>query len=143
MKILVMGLPGSGKSTLAEKLTIEICKNMPAQHINADVIREEYNDWDFTMEGRIRQAERMRDLSIKSIEMGVIPICDFVCPTQETRKIMSADLTVWMDTITQSDYKDTNQIFQPPSADEYSIRVYSFDSDKWANTLADLVHILN
>jgi adenylylsulfate kinase len=55
-KILLFGLPGSGKSTLAEQLA----KLLNGVWLNADEIRKEYNDWDFSMEGRIRQANRMR-----------------------------------------------------------------------------------
>ena len=39
-----MGLPGSGKSYLADKLAPMI----NAVWLNADRVREEANDWDFT-----------------------------------------------------------------------------------------------
>ena len=55
MKILVCGLPGSGKTTLAKPLA----NLLGAVHINADEVRTKYDDWDFTLEGRIRQAQRM------------------------------------------------------------------------------------
>ena len=61
MKILIMGLPGSGKTTLAKKLT----KLLNAGWINADKVREKYDDWDFTKEGVLRQAKRMGNLSEK------------------------------------------------------------------------------
>ena len=51
MKILVMGLPGSGKSTFAEPLA----KSLFGTWINADQVREKYDDWDFSIEGRVRQ----------------------------------------------------------------------------------------
>ena len=56
MKILVMGLPGSGKSTFAEPLA----KSLFGIWINADQVREKYDDWDFSTEGRIRQSQRMK-----------------------------------------------------------------------------------
>ena len=56
MKILICGLPGAGKTTLAEPLR----DALDAVWFNADKIREEFNDWDFTPEGRHRQSERMR-----------------------------------------------------------------------------------
>ena len=62
MLILVMGLSGSGKTTLARKL----CRSLKAKHLNADAIRSEYNDWDFSIPGRIRQAERLRNLASES-----------------------------------------------------------------------------
>lgn len=143
MKILIMGLPGSGKTTLAEKLQIELHKNGPCEWINADDLRKETNDWDFSAEGRIRQATRMRLLADKATGQGFNIICDFVCPTKETRTIFEGDLVVWMDTVQHSEYKDTNQMFENPTEDEYNIRIDSFSSDSWAPTLADLIEILD
>ena len=54
MKILICGLPGSGKSTLAEPLS----RLLDGVWINADEVRTHYDDWDFSIEGRIRQAEK-------------------------------------------------------------------------------------
>ena len=54
MKILICGLPGAGKTWLAERL-IKVIDN--CAWYNADVVRKSANDWDFTMEGRIRQAK--------------------------------------------------------------------------------------
>ena len=59
MKILIMGLPGSGKSTLAKPFA-ELIGGI---WINADQVREKYNDWDFSPEGRVRQAQRMKHLA--------------------------------------------------------------------------------
>lgn len=77
-----MGLPGSGKTTLAEKLFEEICKNYPSEWLNADEVRKECDDWDFTPEGRKRQASRMRLLADKFVAAGFVTVCDFVCPTE-------------------------------------------------------------
>lgn len=139
MRVLVMGLPGSGKSKLAEKLSELVSSNTPADWINADNIRTQYNDWDFSYEGRRRQAERMRDLAKLAESNGVIAVCDFVCPTEEFREIFNADIVVWMDTIKESQYADTNAIFEEPS--EYDFRITEFN-DKWPATLADLIWIL-
>lgn len=59
MKILIFGLPGSGKSTLAKQLF----DLLDAVWLNADDIRMYYDDWDFTKEGRLRQANRMKLLA--------------------------------------------------------------------------------
>ena len=56
MKILVFGLPGSGKTTFSKKL-LEHKNNI--DHYEADKVREAFNDWDFTKDGRLRQASRM------------------------------------------------------------------------------------
>jgi adenylylsulfate kinase len=142
MKILIMGLPGSGKTTLAEKLFNEICKNNPAEWINADEVRKECDDWDFSPEGRLRQARRMRILADKAVKADFITICDFVCPTRELRQVFDADMVVWMDTVKKSKYKDTNKVFEKPTPEEYDVRIDSFASDSWCETLSDLVYML-
>ena len=58
-KILVMGLPGSGKTRLSQELK----KIIPIVHLNADEIRKHFDDWDFSKEGRLRQADRMKRFS--------------------------------------------------------------------------------
>jgi len=70
MKILITGLSGSGKTTLAKALA----KELNAKHLNADEIRHEYNDWDFSEAGRLRQAHRIKNLSDKHD----LVVCDFI-----------------------------------------------------------------
>jgi adenylylsulfate kinase len=121
-----MGLPGSGKTTLASKLV----GLLQCDWFNADEIRKQYNDWDFSEEGRIRQAERMRELSDKS--KAKYAICDFVCPTENLRKIFGADYTVYMNTIEKGRFEDTNKAFVPP---KFDIEVKEMDADKWAKII--------
>ena len=61
-----MGLPGSGKTTLAN----ELGPMLKAKRLNADKVRKEANDWDFSEEGRTRQAKRMADLTEKYKQEG-------------------------------------------------------------------------
>lgn len=104
-----MGLPGSGKTTLANKLRQKLVN---AEHFNADQVRQRFNDWDFSEEGRMRQAERMRVLAAESdFEWAIL---DFVCPKMEYRHIVSADITIWMNTLESSRYEDTDKMFERP-----------------------------
>ena len=84
MKILIMGLSGSGKTTVAEPLADLI----GGVHLNADAVRTKYDDWDFTAEGRLRQAERMLHLA-DGVEMaGKIAIADFIAPTEQALSLI-------------------------------------------------------
>ena len=121
MKVLVFGLPGSGKSTLAEPLAEQV----EGVWINADAVREKYDDWDFSDEGRMRQANRMRHLADGESMAGKIAITDFVCPFQKARDGFDADFTIWMDTIEEGRFEDTNKIFEKPDQVDLVIR-------KWA-----------
>jgi len=124
MKILICGLPGSGKSTLAEPFA----KLINGVWINADQVREQYNDWDFTQGGRMRQAQRMRYLSDGVVRAGGIAVADFVCPTENARREFGADYTVWMDTIKEGKYEDTNRMFEKPTDVNYHVAEWFNDT---------------
>lgn len=124
MKILICGLPGSGKSTLAEPFA----KLINGVWINADQVREQYNDWDFTQGGRMRQAQRMRYLSDGVVRAGGIAVADFVCPTENARREFDADYTVWMDTIKEGKYEDTNRMFEKPTNVNYHVAEWFNDT---------------
>ena len=130
-KILVMGLPGSGKSYLADK----IATILGAEWLNADRVREAANDWDFSPEGRTRQAERMKRLAQEGLDRGKHVIADFVCPTPKTRQDFAADYTVWVDTIKEGRFEDTNKMFVPP--EEYDFRVPTQNAELWSLRIAD------
>jgi len=124
MKVLIYGLPGAGKSTLAEPFA----KLIGGVWINADQVRERYNDWDFSPEGRIRQAQRMRHLADGVVMAGKTAVADFVCPTEQARKEFGADFTVWMDTIEEGRFEDTNKMFQKPAKVDYHVKAWFDDT---------------
>jgi len=102
MQILIIGLSGSGKTTLAKELSALL----NAKHLNADELRTQYNDWDFSDAGRLRQAHRIKNLSDKY----ELVVCDFIAPQAIHRHIVDADVLIWMDTVKSSQYKDTDKI---------------------------------
>ena len=144
-----MGLPGAGKTYFAERLknyleTFSDVSNMPGDRLltfeavpygwhaevnwfNADEVRKKYNDWDFSREGRIRQSLRMAQFALEC--SGDYVICDFVAPLPEMRHNFKADWTIWMDTIAEGRYEDTNKAFVPP--DIYDFRINEQNADKW------------
>jgi len=124
-RILIMGLPGSGKTTLASQLYEKFYPK--CLWLNADKVREEFNDWDFSEEGRIRQSVRMRNLSDDSQKEFVI--ADFVAPLVEMREIYKPDFLIWMNTIKNSQYEDTNKIFVEPT--KFNCEILSKDSELW------------
>ncbi len=124
MKILIFGLPGSGKSTLAKPLA----ELIGGVHINADEVRERYHDWDFTPEGRLRQSERMRHLADGVVSAGKIAVADFIAPTFLSRVKFQADFEVWMDTIEEGRYEDTNAMFEKPLECDYHVAKWFDDT---------------
>ena len=157
-KILIMGLPGAGKTYFAERLkkylednsniytmplwrqsTMEIPPQTYQSKVdwfNADEIRRKYNDWDFSREGRIRQSLRMFDFALRCTEDFVI--CDFVAPLVEMRNNFKADWTIWIDTIDEGRFDDTNKAFVPP--EHYDFRITEQNAEVWVEFVGE--HIL-
>ena len=121
-----MGLPGSGKTTLAN----ELAPMLSAKRLNADEVRKEANDWDFSYEGRKRQAKRMADFALKLKEDGNNVVADFICPTPEARALFPADFIIWVDTIKEGRFDDTNKMFVNP--DKFDYHVTTQDAKNWA-----------
>lgn len=152
-RILIMGLPGSGKTTLAgalkkyleehgdityaRALNEFINPQVKVNWFNADDIRRKYNDWDFSNDGRIRQSIRMFQFSMEA--GGDYVICDFVAPLVEMRNNFKANWTIWVDTIREGRYADTNAAFVEP--EHYDFRITEQDAEKWAEFIGE--HIVS
>jgi len=121
-----MGLPGSGKTTLAN----ELGTMLDTKRLNADEVRREANDWDFSEEGRKRQSKRMAEFALKLKNKGNYVIADFICPTPEARSLFPADYIIWVDTIKEGRFEDTNKMFVKP--DKYDFHVTTQDAKNWA-----------
>lgn len=132
-----MGLPGSGKTTFAEKVVREFNqRNINPTWFNADTVRKQHDDWDFSEEGRLRQAQRMRRL----VDNSIYPYCivDMVAPTVETRKILKPDYLIWMNTIDEGRFADTNEMFNPPNPNEWMVMLPEFGGIREAKAVVNM-----
>ena len=136
MKILIFGLPGAGKTWLAERLQ----KHLECAWYNADKVREMANDWDFSPEGRVRQAGRMKNLADYEKSHGRYVICDFVCPTRQTREEFKPDMVIWLNTIDEGRFEDTNKMFEKPELVDWVIE--NFLSDEQIKAIAEEIKLV-
>ena len=133
-------------------------------NINDDPLFNDPGDWDFSLQGRIRQSNRMKSFADFEKKNGRWVICDFIAPTEETRKAFDADYTIWLDTIKQGrvvssklselkkinnlpfdvqllakskKFEDTSKMFeQPKKVDE---RITSFLDEKQIKLLSEKI----
>ena len=126
-----MGLPGSGKTTLAN----ELGPMLNAKRLNADDVRKNANDWDFSEDGRKRQAKRMANFALEMKKDGSYVVADFICPTPEARSLFPADYIIWVDTIKEGRFEDTNQMFVEP--ENFDFKVTTQDAKKWAPKIVE------
>ena len=137
-RILIMGLPGAGKTTLAQELRLKLWEEgRTVSWLNADEVRKTYDDWDFSTEGRLRQSSRMKDLADQATTDYVI--ADFIAPLVEMRTNFKADWTVWLDTISEGRYTDTNNIFVPPDKFNYDFHVTEQNAKRWAEIIINTI----
>ena len=90
------------------------------------------NDWDFSPEGRIRQSLRMKNLADYEKKCGRIVICDFVCPTKETKdKLKKHDLV----------YGDNLDFVKDSGIPDYVIKANEDEIENLENILNQLQDI--
>ena len=136
MIIQIIGLPGSGKTELAKALK----ERINAIHLNADEVRATVNsDLGFAPEDRIEQARRMGEMARLISKQGVAPvIVDFVCPTDLTRVAFGKpDILIFMDTIAEGRFEDTNRMFEKPEAYDFKFSNHDLDANEKSTMIID------
>jgi hypothetical protein len=124
MIIQIIGLPGSGKTTLATALADRI----NAVHLNADYVRATINsDLGFTPEDRVEHSRRLGEMAKMLSGQGLDVVVDFICPTSATRAAFGKpDICIWMDTITEGRFEDTNKLWEAHT--EFDYHFVSYDN---------------
>ena len=59
---------------------------------------------------------------------GKIALADFVCPTERARQEFAPDFTVWMNTIAEGRFEDTNKMFEEPPSCDYHVKEWFDDT---------------
>ena len=77
-----------------------------------------------------RQAKRMADFALKLRKDNNYVVADFICPTPEARSLFPSDYVIWVDTIKEGRFDDTNKMFVKP--DKYNFHVTTQDAKNWA-----------
>jgi adenylylsulfate kinase len=136
--LLLMGLPGSGKTTFALKIQAEFNnRGVLVNWFNADEVRKKFDDWDFSEEGRMRQAQRMRDLCNESdTEINMV---DMVAPLPEMRTTLDADWLIWMHTIEEGRFEDTNKAFVAPDIKQVNMKFPKWGTERDAQDIVSMV----
>jgi adenylylsulfate kinase len=110
-----------------------VAKKLSAELVNADTVRKKANDWDFSESGRLRQAERMKNICDEIKNNNKYVIADFICPTNITREIFNPDYLIWVDTIKSGRFDDTNKMFFPPK--KFNLRVTEKNAEHWSTVI--------
>jgi adenylylsulfate kinase-like enzyme len=140
MIVQIIGLPGSGKTELAKALK----ERINAIHLNADEVRATVNsDLGFSPEDRIEQARRMGEMARIISKQDVAPvIVDFVCPTDATREAFGKpDILIFMDTIEEGRFADTNKIFTTPKEFDFMFSDHEQNPNEKASLIISLFEL--
>lgn len=137
--IQIIGLPGSGKTTLSNALS----GRLGAIQINADKVRADLSsDLGFSPEDRVEQARRLGAIARLIKDQGHTVVVDFVCPTEKTRTAFGeADIVVWMDTISESRFTDTNSIWEAPT--NFDLRFSDLEEENKADIIVSTFNLFD
>ena len=72
----------------------------------------------------------MAEAALKLKSGGNYVIADFIAPTPAARSLFPADYVIWVDTIKEGRFDDTNKMFVKP--DKYDFHVTTQDAKNWA-----------
>jgi adenylylsulfate kinase-like enzyme len=88
MVVWIIGLSGAGKSTLANEVVSRVRKNQRAVVLlDGDVVREAFgNDLGYSMEDRLRNAERICQLGKLLDDQGLNVVCAILSIFPKTRE---------------------------------------------------------
>jgi adenylylsulfate kinase len=64
-------------------------------------------------------------------------VIDMVAPLNEMRELIDPDMLIWVDTISQGRYEDTNRVFETPVT--YDVRVTEQDAQKWSKVIYEKI----
>ena len=77
----------------------------------------------------------MADLALDLKKNGNYVVADFICPTPEARDLFPADYIIWVDTIQEGRFEDTNQMFVKP--EKFNFHVTTQDAKLWASKIKE------
>ena len=75
----------------------------------------------------------MSEAALKIKREGKNVIADFICPTPEARKLFPADFVIWVDTLKEGRFDDTNQMFVKP--EKFDFHVTTQNAKVWADKI--------
>jgi cytidyltransferase-like protein len=136
MIIQIIGLPGSGKTTLA----VELASRINAVHLNADYVRSTINsDLGFSSNDRVEHSRRMGAMAAMLSGQGLDVVVDFICPTERTRAAFGkTDILIWMNTITEGRFDDTNKLWEVPNFFDWSFINHDLDAKEKATEVIEM-----
>ena len=111
-------------------VSFEDTSNAFAHLSNSDL---RFNYWIFRLmnnAGLTNLSTSLAEFAIKLKNEGHFVVADFICPTPEARSLFPSDYLIWVDTIKEGRFDDTNKMFIKP--EKYDFHVTTQDAKNWA-----------